>query len=137
MKLTWAIDNLFVPIATIVILILLVLAFFTDPCHAQDKPSFWTTERKFEVPLFLAATGADAYFTNHNLAAGGTEHNPWTRVFTHTTGQRVGYYSGLAAVTVVGSYWLDRRGHHRAADWLLRIQLGSETGFAAYSGVHQ
>ena len=111
------------------------LLLLASLASAQDR-SFWTPERKVEVPAFLAATATDAYFTNKNLSAGGTEHNPFTRSFTRTTASRVGYYSALSVATVGGAWLLDRKGHHRMANWLLRIQLGSEAGFAAYSGSH-
>jgi hypothetical protein len=117
----------------------IILALFVSIASARAaddfKPHYWTTEHKIEVPALLIATGADAYFTDRNLESHGREYNPLARPFVGSRVSRCVYFPALSVLTVGGSWWLEKHHHERAANWLLRLQLGSETESAIFSGL--
>jgi hypothetical protein len=109
----------------------------TVPTTEAAAHPFWDRENRI---LFAAAgglAGADFCVTHANLAAGGRELNPITRVLSGTT-------PGLAANfvletgSVIGiSYLFHKTGHHRLERITSFLNIGSSAGAVAYGLAHR
>jgi hypothetical protein len=65
----------------------------------------------------LAATGADAYFTNRNMQRNhGEELDPIERPFVHNPATLTALFATEAAGTIYSSYWLRQHDHAKMAD---------------------
>lgn len=89
------------------------------------------------VVLQLAASGADAYYTDRALhRPGWREHNPVTRTLVHDRGTLAAYFSVTAAGHVALPYWLRRRGHGKLAGWAGVEGIADNAEGAAYTATH-
>ena len=106
---------------------------------APEAPShrFWDNKNKV---LFATAAGfaaADFASTRANLANGGQELNPVTRVFAGSTAGLAANFAGETAGVVGLSYFFHKTGHHRLERIVPLASIGA-SGFAvSYNLTHR
>lgn len=86
----------------------------------------------------VAATAtADFFTTRANLASGGRELNPVTRVFTSSTPLLAANF-GFEAAGVIGiSYVFHKTGHHKLERLTSFVDIGSSVGAVGYGLTHR
>ena len=88
----------------------------------------------FAAVASLAA--ADFYATHANLASGGRELNPMTRIFCGSTPALAANFA-LETGSVIGiSYLFHRSGHHRLERLTAVVNIGTSAAAAGYSFSH-
>jgi hypothetical protein len=103
----------------------------------SDSHPFWDRHNR---TLFIAVGGlaaTDFYITHSNLANGGKELNPVTRVFAGST---AGLATNFVLETggVIGiSYLFHRSGHHKLERLTSYLNIGSSTEAVVYSFSHR
>lgn len=110
----------------------------SDPVQFQKFEShpFWDRQNRI---LFFAVGGMaaeDFCVTRSNLASGGRELNPITRVFSGTTaGLATNFVLETGGVIAV-SYFFHRAGHHRLERLSSYINIGGSAGAVVYGLTH-
>jgi len=109
----------------------------TVPSKPVSEHRFWDRENRI---LFSVAGGlavADFCVTRANLANGGKELNPVTRVFSGST---AGLATNFALETggLIGvNYLLHKSGHHKLERITSYVNIGSSAGAVAWSLSHR
>lgn len=87
------------------------------------------------IVLQLAATGADAYYTNRNWESAGHPHeiNPIARPFVSTRGGRIAYFSATAALKIALPLELRKHGHPKLATVAAVLGIADNAEAAAVS----
>jgi hypothetical protein len=98
---------------------------------------FWDRENKV---LFAAVGGlatADFFVTRANLASGGRELNPVTRIFAGSTPALAANFA-LETSGVMGvSYLFHKTGHHKLERFTSLLNAGSSAGAVTYGLTHR
>jgi hypothetical protein len=103
----------------------------------SESHPFWDRQNR---ALFIAVGGmaaADFCVTRSNLANGGRELNPVTRVFAGST---AGLATNFALETggVIGvSYLFHKSGHHKLERLTAYVNIGSSAGAVVYGLTHR
>ena len=106
------------------------------PAEPAHHP-FWDRENKTLFAVVAGAAAADFCVTRANLANGGRELNPVTRIFTGSTPLLAANFA-LETGSVVGiSYLFHRAGHHRLERITSLVNLGNSAGAVAYGLTHR
>jgi len=114
------------------------MAFVSSPTPASrpEVHRFWDRENRF---LFLAVGGlatADFFVTHANLASGGKELNPVTRVMAGSTPALAANFA-LEAGSIVGiSYLFHRSGHHELERVTSVVNIAASGAAVGYSASH-
>jgi hypothetical protein len=88
------------------------------------------------ILLQLAASGADAYYTNRNaMTPLFREHNPIARPFMGTRASRIDYFS-ITAAGKIAVFTLLRKRHSRTADGIAVAGISDNAFAAAFSATH-
>ena len=103
------------------------------------KPShrFWDRENR---TLFAVAGGlavADFCVTRANLASGGKELNPVTRIFSGSTPGLAANFALETGGLVSVSYLLHRTGHHKLERIASYVNISGSAGAVAWSMSHR
>ena len=104
---------------------------------APASHRFWDRENR---TLFLAAgalAAADFCSTRANLASGGKELNPVTRVFAGSTPALAANFALETGGVVALSYLFHKTGHHRLERMTSFVNVSSSAGAVAYSLSHR
>lgn len=116
-------------------------AVILTPVAAYPPPRpahrFWDSENRWLFALNGALATADFFTTRANLASGGQELNPVTRVLSGST---PGLAANFAIETsgVIGiSYFLHKTGHHKLERATSLLNLGGSAGAVAYGLSHR
>jgi hypothetical protein len=115
------------------------MAFITTTTRTKNSPphAFWDRENKV---LFTAVAGlatADFIATHANLASGGKELNPATRVLAGSTPGLVTNFA-LETGAVMGlSYMFHRTGHHKLERITALVDIGTSGAAAGFSFAHR
>jgi hypothetical protein len=116
---------------------LVVLALLGSTlASAQSRPEKkrWSKHAVLLAVVQLAATGADAYFTNRNMQRNhGEELDPIERPFVHNPATLTALFATEAAGTIYSSYWLRQRDHGKMADAGAASLIASHAYGAAFS----
>lgn len=98
---------------------------------------FWDRQnRVLFAATGIAATG-DFFVTRTNLASGGRELNPWTRMFTGSTSALASNFA-LQTTAVIGvSYLFHKTGHHKLERMTSVVSIASSSGAVAYGLTHR
>jgi len=98
---------------------------------------FWDRQnRVLFAATGIAATG-DFLVTRANLASGGRELNPWTRMFTGSTPALASNFA-LQTTAVIGvSYLFHKTGHHKLERMTSVVSIASSSGAVAYGLTHR
>lgn len=115
-------------------------AAFVPVIEQPNTPAqhrFWDRENS---ALFAAVGGfaaADFCSTRSNLASGGKELNPVTRVFAGSTPLLATNFA-LETASVVGmSYLFHKTGHHKLERLTSFVDIGASAGAVGYSLAHR
>lgn len=105
------------------------------PHHEQHR--FWDRENR---TLFAASAGgatADFFVTRSNLARGGRELNPVTRIFAGSSASLAANFA-LETSSVVGiSYFFHKTGHHKLERATSFVNISSSAGAVIYGLTHR
>jgi len=98
---------------------------------------FWDRENR----ILFAATGiaatGDFFVTRANLASGGRELNPVTRMFTGSTPALASNFALQTAGVVSVSYLFHKTGHHRLERLTSVVSVAASSGAVAYGLTHR
>jgi hypothetical protein len=98
---------------------------------------FWDRENAILFGAVAATATADFFTTHANLASGGRELNPITRVFAGSTPTLAANF-GLETAGVIGlSYMFHKTGHHRLERLTSFVDIGSSAGAVSYGLTHR
>lgn len=110
---------------------------FVAPEKEARPHRFWDRENRTLFALTAAGAAADFCVTRANLANGGKELNPVTRIFSGSTPALAANFA-LGTASVVGiSYMFHKTGHHRLERLTSVINIGSSAGAVAYGLAHR
>lgn len=107
------------------------------PPKLRETHPFWDHDNKILFAACGALASADFFTTRANLASGGRELNPVTRVFSGST---PGLAANFAMETggVIGiSYMFHKTGHHRLERITSIVNMGGSAGAVAYGLTHR
>lgn len=109
----------------------------TAPPKELAPHRFWDRENRI---LFAAVGGlatADFFTTRANLAGGGRELNPLTRVFSGSTPGLATNFA-LETSSVIGiSYLFHKTGHHKLERITSWVNIGGSAGAVAFNLTHR
>jgi hypothetical protein len=103
----------------------------------RTQHRFWDREN---TVLFAAAAGmatADFFTTRANLASGGRELNPLTRVFTGSTPMLATNFALETSAVMGVSYLFHKTGHHTLERLTSIVNIGESAGAVAYGQSHR
>jgi hypothetical protein len=109
----------------------------TVPPKPDREHRFWDRENRI---LFSAAGGlavADFCVTRANLASGGKELNPVTRVFSGTTPGLAANFALETGGLISVNYLLHKTGHHKLERITSYVNIGSSAGAVAWGLSHR
>jgi hypothetical protein len=98
---------------------------------------FWDRENTILFSAVGAAATADFFTTRANLASGGRELNPVTRLFAGSTPALAANFA-LETAGVIGiSYMWHKTGHHRLERLTSLLDIGGSAGAVTYGLTHR
>jgi hypothetical protein len=98
---------------------------------------FWDRENAILFTAVAASATADFFATHANLANGGRELNPVTRMFTGSTPALAANFA-LETAGVIGiSYMFHKTGHHRLERLTSFVDATSSVGAVSYDLTHR
>lgn len=107
----------------------------TLPGEMQHR--FWDRENAILFTAVGAAATADFFTTHANLASGGRELNPVTRIFAGSTPTLAANFA-LEAASVIGiSYVWHKTGHHKLERLTSFLDIGGSAGAVTYDLTHR
>jgi hypothetical protein len=98
---------------------------------------FWDRENRVLFAAVGALAAADFCTTRANLASGGRELNPVTRVFSGSTGGLAANFALETASTIGISYMFHKTGHHKLERITSFVNIGGSAGAVAYGLTHR
>jgi hypothetical protein len=108
---------------------------------AQSRPtprhSFWDRENLALFAGVGALAGADFCTTRSNLAKGGKELNPLTRVFSGSTPGLAANFALETAGVISVSYLFHRTGHHKLERITSFVNVGASAVAVGYGLAHR
>jgi len=107
----------------------------TEP--AQREHRFWDRHNKILFASVGAASAADFCVTRANLANGGRELNPVTRVFAGSTAGLAFNFVGETAGSIGLSYIFHKTGHHNLERATSFVNIGASAGAVGYGLSHR
>jgi len=109
----------------------------TAPPKEKTQHRFWDNENRALFATVGGLAALDFYATHANLANGGRELNPVTRVFCGNTLLLATNFA-LETGGVVGiSYLFHKTGHHKLERITALVNIGSSGAAAGYSLAHR
>jgi hypothetical protein len=106
----------------------------------QDTPlphRFWDGKNRALFAAVVATSAADFYVTHANLASGGRELNPVTRMFCGSTAGLALSFTGESASVIGLSYFFHKTGHHRLERMTTLVNISGSGAAVAYSASHR
>jgi hypothetical protein len=110
---------------------------FIAPHEGTESHRFWDGENRFLFAANAGAAAADFYFTHANLASGGRELNPVTRVLSGNTPALATNFALETGGVVAISYLFHRTGHHRLERLTSLVNLGGSVGAVSFDLMHR
>jgi hypothetical protein len=102
--------------------------------ESGDRHKFLDNKNRVLFVGVAALNSADFAVTRANLQNGGTELNPLTRPFSHSTAALAANFAGETAGVVALSYFFHKTGHHKL-ERLVSLVSMSESGAAVGYGL--
>jgi hypothetical protein len=109
----------------------------TVPQEAPHRHGFWDRKNCALFAGTAALSAADFYLTRQNLANGGTELNPITRVFGRSTAGLAVNFSAQTASVIGLSYLFHRTGHHRLERMTTLVNMSASATAVTYDLAHR
>jgi hypothetical protein len=104
---------------------------------APTQHRFWDGENRVLFSTVAAFAAADFGVTRANLAHGGRELNPVTRLFSGSTAALATNFAGETAGVIGVSYFLHKTGHHRLERIAPAINVAASAVAVAYGLSHR
>lgn len=113
------------------------VSFVALPPEAPRPHRFWDSENRALFATVAAGGAADFCVTRANLASGGKELNPVTRIFSGSTpGLAVNF--SLETGSIIGvSYLLHKTGHHKLERIASVLNIGASGAAVGYGLTHR
>jgi hypothetical protein len=113
------------------------VSFVSLPPEAPRPHRFWDNENRALFATVAAFGAADFYVTRANLASGGRELNPVTRLLSGSTpGLAVNF--SLETASVIGiSYIFHKTGHHKLERMTSVFNIGASGAAVGYDLAHR
>jgi hypothetical protein len=105
--------------------------------EAPSEHKFWDGENRVLFSTVAAFSAADFAVTRANLANGGRELNPVTRLFSGSTAGLVANFAGETAGVVGLSYFFHRTGHHKLERITPMANIAASAVAVAYGLAHR
>jgi hypothetical protein len=109
----------------------------TVPQEAPRRHEFWDRKNCVLFAGTAALSAADFYLTRQNLANGGTELNPITRVFGRSTAGLAVNFSAQTASVIGLSYLFHKTGHHRLERMTTLVNMSASATAVSYDLAHR
>jgi hypothetical protein len=110
---------------------------FTEPSCESASHRFWDPENSALFALNAGAAAADFSVTRANLASGGQELNPVTRIMTGSTPALAANFA-LETGGVIGvSYLFHKTGHHKLERATSMVNFSGSIAAVAYGVTHR
>lgn len=104
----------------------------------ESKPHrFWDRENAVLFSAVGTMAAADFYVTHANLASGGKELNPITRVFARSTPGLAANFALETGGVISLSYLFHKTGHHRLERVTSLLSISSSSAAVAYDLTHR
>ena len=105
--------------------------------EAPSQHRFWDGENRVLFSTVAAFAAADFIITRENLANGGRELNPVTRLFSGSTAALATNFAGETAGVIGISYFFHRTGHHKLERLAPAINFAASAVAVAYDLAHR
>jgi hypothetical protein len=105
--------------------------------ETPQQHRFWDWENRALFSTVAVSSAADFVVTRNNLASGGKELNPITRLFCGSTPALVANFAGETAGVVGLSYFFHRTGHHKLERATPAVNIAFSAFAVAYSRTHR
>jgi len=112
------------------------VSFVTKPETASPH-RFWDGKNRALFAMVAASSAADFCVTRANLASGGRELNPVTRVFGRSTAGLAVNFSAETASVIGLSYLFHRTGHHKLERMTTLVDISASGSAVAYDLAHR
>lgn len=107
----------------------------TEPAERQHR--FWDRQNRILFAAVGATSAADFCVTHANLAHGGRELNPVTRVLAGSTTGLAFNFAGETAGSIGLSYVFHTTGHHKLERIMSFVNIGGSAGAVAFGLAHR
>jgi hypothetical protein len=107
------------------------------PPKLRETHPFWDRENKILFAACGALATADFFTTHANLASGGRELNPITRVFSGSTPGLATNFAMETAGVIGLSYVFHKTGHHKLERIASIVNMSGSAGAVAYGLTHR
>lgn len=110
---------------------------FIAPAHETVSHHFLDRENRTLFTLVAGAAAADFCVTRANLASGGKELNPITRVLSGSTPGLAANFALETGSIIGASYIFHKMGHHKLERITSVVNIGSSLGAVGYGLSHR
>ncbi len=110
---------------------------FIAPAREGVSHRFWDRENRVLFTLTAGAAAADFCVTRANLANGGKELNPVTRILSGSTPGLAANFALETAAVVGTSYMFHKMGHHKLERMTSVVNIGASFGAVGYGLSHR
>jgi hypothetical protein len=107
------------------------------PTREHDKHRFWDRENTILFAAVSGMAGADFYVTHGNLASGGRELNPVTRILSGSTAGLATNFALESSGIIAVSYLFHKTGHHRLERLTSVVNVSASTYAVSYGLTHR
>jgi len=105
--------------------------------RGDEQHHFWDRNNAMLFTAVGAAATADFFVTRANLASGGRELNPVTRVFSGSTPGLAMNFVGETVGTIGISYFFHKTGHHKLERLTSLVDIGASAGAVGFGLTHR
>ena len=110
---------------------------FTGPSAESASHRFWDRENSVLFALNAGAAAADFSVTRANLANGGRELNPVTRIMTGSTPALAANFALETGGVIAVSYLFHKTGHHQLERVASMVNFSGSIAAVAYGATHR
>ena len=114
-----------------------VQSSYVETRRGDDQHRFWDRSNTILFAAVGASATADFFVTRANLANGGRELNPVTRVFSGSTPGLAVNFVGETAGTIAISYFFHKTGHHKLERLTSFVDIGASAGAVGFGLTHR
>jgi hypothetical protein len=109
----------------------------SQPAKQPEAHVFFDRQNKVLFAAVAAAATADFFTTRANLANGGVELNPITRVMSGSTAGLAANFALETSGSIAISYLFHKTGHHTLERMTSYVNISASIGAVAYGQTHR
>jgi hypothetical protein len=109
----------------------------SQPAKRPEAHVFFDRQNKVLFAAVAAAATADFFTTRANLANGGVELNPITRVMSGSTAGLAANFALETSGSIAISYLFHKTGHHSLERMTSYVNISASIGAVAYGQTHR